>query len=117
MEEARKFPVANHAVAFPVPPYGVQMAFMGKLIRAIDERKNALLEAPTGCGKTLALLCGSLAWQTKFKEAQAIDENAEAATLEQLGLTPGEASDPHGALRVGAHAGGAHILLRNSPRL
>ena len=80
----QKYPVAGHQVAFPRPPYGVQLAFMSNLITAIDTRTSALLEAPTGCGKTLALLCGALAWQTKFKEAQADNERADRLALEQL---------------------------------
>lgn len=53
---------AGHAVKFPREPYREQISFMQRLISAIDKRSNALLEAPTGCGKTLAILCGVLAW-------------------------------------------------------
>lgn len=86
LSEAIKYSIQGHHVAFPVKPYGVQVTFMAKLIKSIDSREHALLEAPTGCGKTLALLCGSLAWQTKFKEAQSIDEHADEATFVQLGM-------------------------------
>ncbi|CAB3245718.1 unnamed protein product [Arctia plantaginis] len=50
-------------VAFPVSPYGSQIALMYKIIQGIKESKNCILESPTGSGKTLALLCGVLAWQ------------------------------------------------------
>ena len=32
---------------------------------ALQRSQNSLLESPTGSGKSLALLCASLAWQKK----------------------------------------------------
>lgn len=66
-------------VCFPHQPYGVQKVFMSQVVRAIDHEENALLEAPTGCGKTLSLLCGALAWQTAAKAKKAAAEQAAAA--------------------------------------
>jgi Fanconi anemia group J protein len=59
--------VAGYDVEFPHNPYGTQLGFMHKVLKALDAEGNALLESPTGTGKTLSLLCSALAWQTKYK--------------------------------------------------
>ena len=55
-------------IIFPFKPYGCQIAFMTKVIKALNEKENALLESPTGTGKTLSLLCATLAWLKKERE-------------------------------------------------
>eukprot|EP01065_Artemidia_motanka_P037992 TRINITY_DN46875_c0_g1_i1.p1 TRINITY_DN46875_c0_g1~~TRINITY_DN46875_c0_g1_i1.p1 ORF type:complete len:1044 (+),score=290.51 TRINITY_DN46875_c0_g1_i1:59-3190(+) len=49
-------------VEFPFEAYPSQLAYMREVIRALDTGSNALLESPTGTGKTLCLLCATLAW-------------------------------------------------------
>lgn len=52
-------------IDFPVEPYDCQVAYMEKVVEALSNGGNALLESPTGTGKTLCLLCASLAWQKR----------------------------------------------------
>lgn len=54
--------VGSHRVVFPGEPYNVQFPLMERVVRALDANGNALIEAPTGVGKTVALLCASMQW-------------------------------------------------------
>jgi len=55
------------SIDFPKEPYPCQVDYMKGVIRALNSGSNALLESPTGTGKTLCLLCATLAWQSKHK--------------------------------------------------
>jgi len=59
--------ISGYEVEFPHQPYGVQLSFMSRVLQTIEKRQNALLEAPTGSGKTLSLLCSALSWQRRLK--------------------------------------------------
>lgn len=50
-------------VRFPYAAYDCQIALMEKVIESLQNGNNALLESPTGTGKTLCLLCATLAWR------------------------------------------------------
>ncbi len=59
-------------VAFPKSPYSAQLQYSEKLKEAFVNMQNALLESPTGTGKTLALLCTSLQFQKKLSPSSKI---------------------------------------------
>ncbi|CAF2209369.1 unnamed protein product [Brassica napus] len=54
-------------VEFPFEAYPCQIIYMDKVIESLQNKCNALLESPTGTGKTLGktlcLLCATLAWR------------------------------------------------------
>ncbi|KAL7436234.1 hypothetical protein ACHAXM_006329 [Skeletonema potamos] len=54
-------------IHFPFKPYDVQTKYMAAVIQALNKKEHALLESPTGTGKTLCLLCSTLAWQQQHK--------------------------------------------------
>lgn len=66
-------------VNFPFQPYDIQTVYMEKVIECLQNEQNGVLESPTGTGKTLSLLCSSLAWLT-MKKAQ-IQAQRQAAIL------------------------------------
>eukprot|EP00397_Hematodinium_sp_SG-2012_P006779 GEMP01006815.1.p1 GENE.GEMP01006815.1~~GEMP01006815.1.p1 ORF type:complete len:881 (+),score=156.62 GEMP01006815.1:170-2812(+) len=50
-------------VSFPFEPYDCQLVYMAKVIEVLETKQNALLESPTGTGKTLCLLCACIGWR------------------------------------------------------
>lgn len=50
-------------IKFPYDPYPCQVTYMDSVVTALQNSTNALLESPTGTGKTLCLLCSTLAWR------------------------------------------------------
>ncbi|XP_065313953.1 Fanconi anemia group J protein-like [Gordionus sp. m RMFG-2023] len=59
--------ISGVKVFFPYAPYPCQIAYMEKIIKSLQNKKYAILESPTGTGKTLSLLCATLAWQRDMK--------------------------------------------------
>uniref|UniRef100_A0A8C0IIP2 Regulator of telomere elongation helicase 1 n=1 Tax=Bubo bubo TaxID=30461 RepID=A0A8C0IIP2_BUBBB len=55
-------------VDFPFQPYECQEAYMAKVLECLQRKVNGILESPTGTGKTLCLLCSTLAWREHFKD-------------------------------------------------
>ncbi|XP_027854440.2 regulator of telomere elongation helicase 1 homolog [Aphis gossypii] len=56
-------------VDFPYEPYEVQKKYIEKVLECLQNGHNGVLESPTGTGKTLSLLCSSLAWLLAKKAA------------------------------------------------
>ena len=68
------------SVSFPFPEaYACQQKFMHSLLSALHRGENALLESPTGTGKTLALLCAALEWQRQVTAANKGEEAEDLA--------------------------------------
>eukprot|EP00606_Chrysophyceae_sp_TOSAG23-5_P000888 GSChrysophyteH2.ASY1.ANO1.396.1 assembled CDS len=72
------------AVHFPRKPYAAQELFMHSTMKALKSDSVALLESPTGTGKTLCLLAATLAWQ----------EWDSAMVTAQIARRPGISSAP-----------------------
>ena len=60
------FTVNSVDVDFPFSPYRCQEDYMGHVVKALQLKQNAILESPTGTGKTLCLLCSVLAWRLTY---------------------------------------------------
>ncbi|KJE91589.1 DEAH helicase isoform 6, variant [Capsaspora owczarzaki ATCC 30864] len=63
MAAPRSFTIRGVDVEFPFNPYDCQLVYMEQVIQCLQEGTNALLESPTGTGKTLCLLCAALGWR------------------------------------------------------
>jgi len=53
-------------VEFPHDAYPCQLTYMTHVLSALSRAEHALLESPTGTGKTLSLLCAALAWRATY---------------------------------------------------
>ncbi|XP_006897013.1 PREDICTED: regulator of telomere elongation helicase 1 [Elephantulus edwardii] len=56
-------------VDFPFQPYQCQQEYMTKVLECLQKRVNGILESPTGTGKTLCLLCSTLAWREHLRDS------------------------------------------------
>jgi hypothetical protein len=66
--EEQEYVMGGISVRFPFKAYPSQVVLMSKIIKSLQEKKHALLESPTGTGKSLALLCASLSWQESERQ-------------------------------------------------
>ncbi|KAG2204615.1 hypothetical protein INT46_009724 [Mucor plumbeus] len=54
--------VDPESFGFPFEPYSIQKDFMKELYKVLSDGKIGIFESPTGTGKSLSLICGSLKW-------------------------------------------------------
>ncbi|CAE6347286.1 unnamed protein product [Rhizoctonia solani] len=68
MADSLHLPTPDSFSAFPFQPYDIQLELMKNLYTALEGRKVAILESPTGTGKSLSLLCGAMTWLRDDKQ-------------------------------------------------
>ena len=90
-------------VHFPFKPYLCQEAYMTKVLDALLRSENALLESPTGTGKTLCLLCATLAWQRQ--QQRNLREAAEFPMAEGNGAQTNTTTATNATLLMGSQDG------------
>ncbi|KNC95958.1 DNA repair helicase (rad3) [Spizellomyces punctatus DAOM BR117] len=67
---------------FPFDPWPIQLAFMNSLYEGLSLGKVMIMESPTGTGKSLSLLCGSLKWLHDFHRQLEVEEYAKCVPNE-----------------------------------
>uniref|UniRef100_A0A8W7P0B9 Regulator of telomere elongation helicase 1 homolog n=1 Tax=Anopheles coluzzii TaxID=1518534 RepID=A0A8W7P0B9_ANOCL len=82
-------------VNFPFEPYELQKNYMAKVIECLQNKTNGVLESPTGTGKTLSLLCSSMAWLLHMKPKQ---PKHRMETIDTLPEPPELSNAKHAAL-------------------
>lgn len=76
---------------FPFEAYDCQLVYMEKVIQSLQNRCNALLESPTGTGKTLCLLCATLAWRKSlggFSTGKSKGQDADVPQSQSVATKP-----------------------------
>ena len=63
-------------IDFPHEAYPQQLVYMEKVIQGAQEKKHAMLESPTGTGKTLCLLCATTSWRADRKNRDSGQQGA-----------------------------------------
>ncbi|XP_047450348.1 Fanconi anemia group J protein [Mugil cephalus] len=77
-----EYTIGGVKIYFPCKAYPSQLAMMNSIIRGLNSGQHCLLESPTGSGKSLALLCSSMAWQraqfAKLREGGAVENKSQS---------------------------------------
>ncbi|CAI9114124.1 OLC1v1014776C2 [Oldenlandia corymbosa var. corymbosa] len=69
--------------AFPYRPYSIQLDFMKALYQSLEKGGIAMLESPTGTGKTLSIICSALQWLVDKKQKDQVFK--PGSNLEKIG--------------------------------
>lgn len=69
-------------VQFPRNPYPGQKALAESIFLACEKGSTAVFESPTGTGKSLAVLCGTLSY-LKTKEFDAVKTKEQIQLLQR----------------------------------
>ena len=76
MQNQHKIIINNTEIYFPFPPHEIQIIYMKKIIQNLNQKFEskenyngiAALQSPIGTGKTLCLLCATLAWVNDMRK-------------------------------------------------
>nr|XP_018682572.1 PREDICTED: putative ATP-dependent RNA helicase DDX11-like protein 8 isoform X3 [Musa acuminata subsp. malaccensis] len=91
MGEEDSKPPRRDFPAFPFEPYPIQTDFMSSLYDFLDKGGGiAMLESPTGTGKTLSLICGAMQWVVDQRRKQRQPKPRRGPPT--LNADPGEAN-------------------------
>lgn len=66
----------------PFQPYDIQQEFMQAVFECIENGKVGIFESPTGTGKSLSLICGSLTWLREHKRKK-FDEAMQSIEVDE----------------------------------
>ena len=79
----KEYNLEGITVQFPHAAYNCQLDLMSRVIQSLQHRQNALLESPTGTGKTCSILCSTLAWLQAYKALSQLYSRTSAHELKQ----------------------------------
>lgn len=68
---------------FPFPPYPIQADFMRNLYNCLEKGNLGIFESPTGTGKTLSIICGSLRWLVDYESRNKTDLSKKIQDLDK----------------------------------
>ncbi|KAL0073827.1 hypothetical protein J3Q64DRAFT_1780169 [Phycomyces blakesleeanus] len=82
--EKKIYTMAGVKIEFPFRAYKSQIQMMSMIVKALKNRENALLESPTGSGKSLAILCAALG---KEKKCGSVINRIQYNKINWIGIT------------------------------